>query len=84
MKPVEATTCASNTQLIACPHTGRHGTDWTKDLDAQEARAALDALDVSNAPTITAREAVELVKLKRALEVKVARGTQAIARALNY
>jgi hypothetical protein len=45
-------------------------TDWTEDLTPDEARAALDALDVSKAP-ITAREAVELVKLKRALQARI-------------
>jgi hypothetical protein len=44
-------------------------TDWTKDLNADEAQAALDALNENKAP-ITAREAVALLKLKRALEAK--------------
>jgi hypothetical protein len=48
-----------------------------------EAQAALEALNTNKAP-ITAREALELLKLKKALEVKVARGTQAIAGVLNY
>jgi hypothetical protein len=45
-------------------------------------QAALDTLNPSKAPT-TSTEAVELLKLKRALEVKVARGTQATADALS-
>jgi hypothetical protein len=47
-------------------------TDWTKDLNADEAQAALDALNENKAP-ITAREAVALLKLKRALEAKAER-----------
>ena len=60
-----------------------HDNSWTEDLSADEAQAALESLNANKAP-ITAREAVELLKLKRALEVKVARGTQAIAGALNH
>ena len=44
--------------------------DWTKDLTPDEAQAALDALHTNKAP-ITAREAVELLKLKKALQAKV-------------
>jgi hypothetical protein len=44
--------------------------------------AALDALNANKAP-ITAREAVEFLKLKRALEVQVGRGTQLIADELS-
>jgi hypothetical protein len=45
-------------------------TDWTKDPLAFEAQAALNALAAHKAP-ITAREAVKLAKLKRALQAKV-------------
>jgi hypothetical protein len=45
-------------------------TDWTKDLKPDEAQAALDALNANKAP-VTAREATELIKLRRALEAKV-------------
>jgi hypothetical protein len=44
--------------------------DWIIDLSPDEARAALDALNAHQAP-ISGREAVELLKLKRALEAKV-------------
>jgi hypothetical protein len=44
-------------------------TDWTKNLTLDEAQAALDAVNANKAP-ITAREAAELLKLKRALEAK--------------
>jgi hypothetical protein len=44
-------------------------TDCTKDLSHDEARAALDALIAKGAP-VTARETVEILKLKRALEAK--------------
>jgi|RhiMetStandDraft_8_1073273.scaffolds.fasta_scaffold06309_2 hypothetical protein len=44
-------------------------TDCTKDLSHDEARATLDALIANKAP-VTAREAVEILKLKRALEAK--------------
>jgi|GEM_PF-450818 hypothetical protein len=57
-------------------------TDWTEDLAPDEAQAALDTLNASNAPT-TPTESVELLKLKRALELKVRRGTQATAGALS-
>ena len=43
--------------------------DWTENLTPDEARAALDVLKASQAP-VTAREAAELLKLKRALEAK--------------
>jgi hypothetical protein len=46
--------------------------DWTENLTPDEAQAALDALKANNA-AITAREAVELLKLKRALEAKAER-----------
>jgi hypothetical protein len=45
-------------------------TDWTKNLTPVEAQAAIDALNANSAP-ITAREAVELLKLKKALQAKV-------------
>jgi hypothetical protein len=45
---------------------------WTEDLSPDEARAALESLNANKAPT-TAREAVELLKLKRALEAKAER-----------
>ena len=45
-------------------------TDWTKDLKPDEAQAALEALNANKAP-VTAREAVELLKLKKALQAKV-------------
>jgi hypothetical protein len=45
-------------------------TDWTKNLTPDEARATLDALKANKAP-VTAREATELIKLRRALEAKV-------------
>jgi hypothetical protein len=57
-------------------------TDWTEDLAPDEAQAALGTLNASNAPT-TPTESVELLKLKRALELKVRRGTQATAGALS-
>jgi|RhiMetStandDraft_8_1073273.scaffolds.fasta_scaffold01281_5 hypothetical protein len=44
-------------------------TDWTKDLKPDEAQAALDALAAHKAP-LTVREAVELRKLKLALQEK--------------
>ena len=43
---------------------------WTKDLTPDEARAALDALNASKAP-VTARQATELLKLRRALQAKM-------------
>jgi hypothetical protein len=43
--------------------------DWTENLTPDEAQAALDVLK-ANKGAITAREAVELLKLKRALEAK--------------
>jgi hypothetical protein len=43
--------------------------DWTKDLTPDEAQAALDALNAGKGP-VTAREAAERLKLKRALEAK--------------
>jgi hypothetical protein len=45
-------------------------TDWTKDLTPDEAQAARDALKANKAP-VTAREAVEIIKLRRALQAKV-------------
>ena len=39
-------------------------------MTPDEARAALDALNANKAP-VTAREAAEIVKLRRALEAKV-------------
>ena len=44
--------------------------DCTESLTPAEAQAALDALAADKAP-ITAREAVELLKLKKALQAKV-------------
>jgi hypothetical protein len=44
-------------------------TDWIKDLKADEAQAALDALKAHQAP-VTAREATELLRLRRALQAK--------------
>jgi hypothetical protein len=43
--------------------------DWTENLTPDEAQAALDALNANKAP-ITAREAVEILKLRRALQAK--------------
>jgi hypothetical protein len=40
--------------------------NWTENLSPDEAQAALESLNANKAPT--AREAVELLKLKRALE----------------
>lgn len=48
--------------------------DWTKNLTLDEAQAALDALDAHNT-SVTARQAVELLRLRRALQ-KVARAGQ--------
>jgi hypothetical protein len=42
---------------------------WIKDLEQDQAQAALDALAGHKAP-LTVREAVELRKLKLALQVK--------------
>ena len=44
-------------------------TDWTKDLKPDAAQAALEALNANKAP-VTAREAVEILKLHRALQAK--------------
>jgi hypothetical protein len=44
--------------------------DWTTDLTPDEAQAALDALKANKAP-VTAREATELLKLRRALQAKI-------------
>jgi hypothetical protein len=44
-------------------------TDWTKNLTLDEAQAALDALNAHQAP-VTAREATELLRLRRALQAK--------------
>ena len=62
---------AGTWDLLALNHRANRlmDTDWTENLTPDEARAALDALN-ANKVTITAREAVELLKLKRALEVK--------------
>jgi hypothetical protein len=43
--------------------------DWTKNLTPDEAQAALDALKAHQAP-VTPREAVEILKLTRALEAR--------------
>jgi len=43
--------------------------DWTNDLTPDEAQAALDALKANKAP-VTAREATELIRLRRVLEAK--------------
>jgi hypothetical protein len=45
-------------------------TNWTKDLTPDEAQAALESLNSNKVP-VTAREATELIKLRRALEAKV-------------
>jgi hypothetical protein len=42
-------------------------TNWTKDLQPDEAQAALDALD-AHKTSVTARQAVELLRLRRALQ----------------
>ena len=44
--------------------------NWTKDLKPDEAQAALDALKAHKAP-VTAREAVEIIRLRRALQAKI-------------
>jgi hypothetical protein len=44
--------------------------DWTKNLTPDGAQAALDALNASKAP-VTAREAAELLNLRRELQAKV-------------
>ena len=43
--------------------------DWTENLTPDEAQAALEALNANKAP-VTAREAVEILKLHRALQAK--------------
>ena len=43
---------------------------WIDDLAPNEAQAAIDALDAHKGP-YTVREAVELQRLKRALQAKV-------------
>jgi hypothetical protein len=48
----------------------RRDISWTEDLSRDEAQAALKSGNANKAP-ITAREAVELLKLKRALEAKL-------------
>jgi hypothetical protein len=48
-------------------------TDWTENLMPAEAQAALDALKAQQAP-VTAREATELLRLRRALQAKVDAG----------
>jgi hypothetical protein len=45
--------------------------DWTESLTPDEARAALEALNANKAP-VTAREATELIRLRRKLQAKVA------------
>jgi len=45
-------------------------TDWTKGLTLDEARAALDALAAHKAP-LTVREALDLRKLRLALQAKI-------------
>jgi hypothetical protein len=45
-------------------------TDWTKNLTPAEAQAALEALNTNKSP-VTAREATELLRLRRALQAKV-------------
>jgi hypothetical protein len=44
---------------------------WVDDLAPDEAQAALDALKANKAP-VTASEATELLRLRRALQAKVA------------
>jgi hypothetical protein len=44
-------------------------TDWTENQTPDEAQAALEALNANKAP-VTAREAVEILKLHRALQAK--------------
>jgi hypothetical protein len=46
-------------------------TGWIEDLSPDEAQAALDALNANKAP-VTAREVTELLKLRRALQAKLA------------
>jgi hypothetical protein len=46
--------------------------DWTEILTPDEAQAALDALKANKA-AVTAREATELIRLRRALEAKAER-----------
>ena len=43
--------------------------DWTENLTPDEAQAALDALNAHQAP-VTAREATDLLRLRRALQAK--------------
>jgi hypothetical protein len=45
-------------------------TNWTENLTPDGAQAALDALNDRKTP-VTAREATELIRLRRALEAKV-------------
>jgi hypothetical protein len=45
-------------------------TSWTDDLSPDEAQAALDALKANKAP-VTAKEATELLKIRRALQAKL-------------
>jgi hypothetical protein len=44
--------------------------DWTENLTPDEAQAALDVLKAHQVP-VTAREATELLKLRRVLQAKV-------------
>jgi hypothetical protein len=46
--------------------------DWTENLMPDEAQAALDVLKANKAP-LTAREATELIGLRRTLEAKVSK-----------
>jgi hypothetical protein len=46
--------------------------NWTEDLTPDEAQAALEALNANQTP-VTAREATEIVRLRRVLEAKAER-----------
>ena len=54
-------------------------TDWTRDLKPDEAQAALDVLKANKTP-VTAREATELLKLRRALQAKADRREPNVSR----
>jgi hypothetical protein len=45
-------------------------TNWTENLTPDEAQAALDALKALQAP-VTAKEAVEILEVRRVLQAKV-------------
>jgi hypothetical protein len=45
-------------------------TNWTENLTPDEAQAALDALKALQA-TVTAKEAVEILEVRRVLQAKV-------------